>query len=62
MTGAPLGAQIARAAMPVAESAQRAGAEVTDAQRGARVAALQSAEAEQVARIGASRTGNARVC
>lgn len=51
MTGAPLGAQIARAAMPVAESAQRAGAEVTDAQRGARVAALQSAEAEQVARL-----------
>jgi hypothetical protein len=51
MTGAPLGAQIARAAMPVAESAQRAGAEVTDAQRGARVAALQSAEAEQTARI-----------
>jgi hypothetical protein len=53
MTGAPLGAQIARAAMPVAESAQRAGAEVTDAQRGARVAALQSAEAEQAARIAA---------
>ena len=53
MTGAPLGAQIARAAMPVAESAQRAGAEVTDAQRGARVAALQSAEAEQSARIAA---------
>jgi len=51
MTGAPLGAQIARAALPVAESAQRAGAEVTDAQRGARVAALQSAEAEQVARL-----------
>jgi hypothetical protein len=60
MTGAPLGAQIARAAMPVAESAQRAGAEVTDAQRGARVAALQSAEAEQVARlqqVGRERTG-----
>jgi hypothetical protein len=60
MTGAPLGAQIARAAMPVAESAQRAGAEVTDAQRGARVAALQSAEAEQVARreqVGQERTG-----
>jgi hypothetical protein len=51
MTGAPLGAQIARAAMPVAESAQRAGAEVTDAQRASRVAALQSAEAEQVARL-----------
>ena len=51
MTGAPLGAQIARAALPVAESAQRAGAEVTDAQRGARVAALQSAEAEQQARL-----------
>jgi hypothetical protein len=62
MTGAPLGAQIARAAMPVAESAQRAGAEVTDAQRGARVAALQSAEAEQVARLEASRPENARVC
>jgi hypothetical protein len=60
MTGAPLGAQIARAALPVAESAQRAGAEVTDAQRGARVAALQSAEAEQVARlrqVGQERTG-----
>jgi len=53
MTAAPLGAQIARAAMPVAESAQRAGAEVTDAQRGARVAALQSAEAEQAARLAA---------
>ena len=51
MTSAPLGAQIARAAMPVAESAQRAGAEVTDAQRAARVAALQSAEAEQQARL-----------
>ena len=51
MTSAPLGAQIARAAMPVAESAQRAGAEVTDAQRAARVAALQSAEAETTARL-----------
>jgi hypothetical protein len=60
MTGAPLGAQIARAAMPVAESAQRAGAEVTDAQRGARVAALQSAEAEQASlreQVGRERTG-----
>ena len=60
MTAAPLGAQIARAAMPVAESAQRAGAEVTDAQRGARVAALQSAEAEQASlreQVGRERTG-----
>ena len=51
MTGQPLGAQIARAAMPVAQSAQEAGQIVSEAGRGAKVAALQAAEQAQQARL-----------
>ena len=51
MTNQPLGAQLARATMPVAEAAQKAGSDVTEAERTARIAALQSAETEQQARL-----------
>lgn len=51
MTGQPLGAQIARAATPVAQSAQEAGQMVAEAGRGAKVAALQAAEQAQQARL-----------
>jgi len=51
MTGQPLGAQIARAAMPVAQSAQEAGQIVAEAGRGAKVAALQAAEQAQQQRL-----------
>jgi len=51
MTGQPLGAQIARAATPVAQSAQEAGQMVAEAGRGAKVAALQAAEQAQQERL-----------
>ena len=51
MTGQPLGAQIARAATPVAQSAQEAGQMVAEAGRGAKVAALQAAEQAQQQRL-----------
>jgi len=51
MTGQPLGAQIARAATPVAQSAQEAGQMVAEAGRGAKVAALQAAEQAEQARL-----------
>lgn len=50
MTAQPLGAQIARAAQPVAVSAQQAGETIAEAGRGAKIAALQAAEAEEIAR------------
>ena len=64
MTGQPLGAQIARAAMPVAQSAQEAGQIVAEAGRGAKVAALQAAEQAQQQRleqVGAERQALANI-
>lgn len=60
MTGQPLGSQIARAATPVAQSAQEAGQMVAEAGRGAKVAALQAAEQAQQAlleQVGRERLG-----
>ena len=51
MAGAPLAAQLARAATPVATSAQEAGQAVQQAEMAPRLAALQAAEAQERARI-----------
>ena len=51
MAGAPLAAQLARAATPVATSAQEAGQAVQRAESAPRLAALQAAEAQERARI-----------
>ena len=59
MTGQPLGAQIARAAMPVAQSAQEAGQIVSEAGRGAKVA--EQAQQQRLEQVGAERQALANI-